>query len=211
MWKEQVVQPSPTLWEGEEQLKICRHHPEGPVWLPIDHFSSFKNATTGKLQYPHSCIECAEEARRKKDHKYNTSIRRKDTTKDRLERQPEEKILNSQVKFSSLPYTRQDLYEHLRNLYESWMTDENYGLGEGKWDVEHKIPRKFFINFITEPLSECLAWQKLQCLENIRPYDSLLNTAKNATLILPPGVTDPNVLHECTLVEFKELMKNWKD
>ena len=147
MWKDNKFDPSATLWEDDSPFKICRHHPGGAAWLPLDHFSSFKNATTGRLQHPHSCVECAEKSRRKKDHKYNTSIRRKDTTKERLERHPEEKILNSQVKFSSLPYTRQEWAEHLRSLYESWMTDENYGLGSGKWNVEHKIPKKFFIKF----------------------------------------------------------------
>ena len=45
----------------------------------------------------------------------------------------------------------------------------------------------------------------------IKVSNKNLYIAENATLILPPGVTDPNVLHECTLEEFKELMKNWKD
>ena len=34
---------------------------------------------------------------------------------------------------------------------------------------------------------------------------------KNARVILPEGVEDQNVLLECTLEEFRELMKNWKD
>ena len=205
LWKDNKFDPSATLWEGEVQLKICKKC--GP--LPLENFSD-----DGK--YEKLCINCESESRRKKDIKYDTSIRRKTATEARLERQPWEKYLRSAgQKFSSLPYTRLEFREHMRNLYESWMTDNNYGkpksLPPKTWEIEHKIPQSFFGPYVTFPLSENSAYQKLWCLENLRPFERLRNGAKNARVILPEGVEDQNVLLECTLEVFKELMKNWKD
>ena len=50
----------------------------------------------------------------------------------------------------------------------------------GNWEIEHKIPQSFFGPFVTLPLSESSAYQKLWCLENLRPFDRLKNGAKNA-------------------------------
>ena len=74
MWKEQVVKPSATLWEGEEQLKICDNC--GP--LPLEKFSD-----DGK--YEKLCVNCEAERRSEKDYKYNHSERRRITDKIRKE------------------------------------------------------------------------------------------------------------------------------
>ena len=115
LWKDNKFDPSATLWEGEVQLKICKNC--GP--LPLENFSD-----DGK--YEKLCINCEAESRRTKDIKYDTSIRRKTATEARHIRQPWERFLrNAGQKFSSLPYTRQDLYEHLRNLYDTTLTHMN--------------------------------------------------------------------------------------
>ena len=205
LWKDKVEKPSATLFEGEEQLKICKICGPHPI-----------NMFTIEQTYGALCLVHEAEAKRRKDIKYDTSIRRKITTEARYERQPWEKYLRSAgQKFSFLPYTRLEFRDHMRNLFESWMTDNNYGKPKSKppqtWEIEHKIPQSFFGPFVTLPLSESSAYQKLWCLENLRPFDRLKNGAKNARVILPEGVEDQNVLLECTLEEFRELMKKWKD
>ena len=100
--------------------------------------------------------------------------------------------------------------EHMELLFEPWMNWDNNGKGEGTWQIEHKIPRSFFGPHFKEPYDSCKQFQKCWCLENLKPFDSERNNAKRDTLFLPEGVTSPNILLECSLEEFKELMKNWK-
>jgi hypothetical protein len=46
-------------------------------------------------------------------------------------------------------------------------------------------------------------------LENLRPFDAQLNNSKSAKVYLPEGIEDENYLIDCTLDEFKSLVKNW--
>ena len=99
----------------------------------------------------------------------------------------------------------------MESLFEPWMNWDNNGKGEGTWQIEHKIPRSFFGPHFKEPYDSCKQFQKCWCLENLKPFDSERNNAKRDTLFLPEGVASPAILLECSLEEFKELMKNWKD
>ena len=77
MWKEQLVKPSPTLFDGAEQELICKYC--GP--LPIQMFAESNKRL---------CLECESERRSIKDHKYNHSERRKITDKIREEKAKKE-------------------------------------------------------------------------------------------------------------------------
>ena len=79
MWKDKKFDPSATLWEGAEQLKICKNC--GP--LPLENFSN-----DGK--YEKLCINCEAERRSEKDYKYNHSERRKITDEIREEKAKKE-------------------------------------------------------------------------------------------------------------------------
>ena len=197
MWKEKIVKPSATLWEGAEQLKICDNC--GP--LPLENFSD-----DGK--YEKLCIDCEAERRSEKDYKYNHSERRRITDEIRWENQPWEKTYNNMSGvFHLVPYDRPMWREHMESLFESWMNWDNNGQGTGTWQIEHKIPRAFFGPHFKEPYYSCKQFQKCWCLENLKPFDSECNNAKRDTIYLPEGVTNENILLECTLEEFKVYVK----
>jgi hypothetical protein len=60
-----------------------------------------------------------------------------------------------------------------------------------------------------EPYDFCEQFQKTWSLENLRPFDAQLNNSKSAKVYLPEGIEDENYLIDCTLDEFKSLVKNW--
>lgn len=76
--------------------------------------------------------------------------------------------------FSSVPYTKEDLCQHLASLWEDEMTWENYGKGEGKWSIDHKVPSTFF-HFTTVD-----DWEFKECwkLENLQPMWDINNSKK---------------------------------
>ena len=63
MWKDKKFDPSATLWEGAEQLKVCKNC--GP--LPLENF-----ANDGK--YENLCIDCEAESRSKKEQEVAKDI-----------------------------------------------------------------------------------------------------------------------------------------
>lgn len=74
-----------------------------------------------------------------------------------------------------IPYTLEDLKQHLKNLFQPKMSWDNYG----QWHVDHKIPKsKFkFTNFEDKEFQECWALKNLQPLwaeENQRKYNKLV-------------------------------------
>lgn len=74
-----------------------------------------------------------------------------------------------------VPYTLEDLKQHLENLFRPKMSWNNYG----EWHVDHKIPRsKFkFTNSEDKGFQECWALKNLQPLwaeENLRKYNKLI-------------------------------------
>jgi hypothetical protein len=77
--------------------------------------------------------------------------------------------------WNALPYTPQQLKEHLENQFEDWMTWENYGNGYGKWNIDHIIPQSklLYDNFDHPNFLKC--WS----LENLRPMCSIENIRKS--------------------------------
>lgn len=74
-----------------------------------------------------------------------------------------------------LPYTIEQLMNHLESQFEDGMTWENYGKGEGKWEIDHNIPDSWF-NYKSVHDKE---FKKSWALENLQPMWSLQNTSKN--------------------------------
>lgn len=84
--------------------------------------------------------------------------------------------------FDYLPYTPQQLKEHLESQFEPWMTWENYG---GKtnnkrktWWIDHIIPQSHF-QFIS---MEDLQFQECWALSNLRPLEKIENIEKGNRL-----------------------------
>jgi len=80
--------------------------------------------------------------------------------------------------WSALPYTPQELREHLESQFEDWMTWDNYGTGEGKWNIDHIYPQSLLPYDSLEHPNFLKCWE----LNNLRPLCSLENTSKGNNL-----------------------------
>lgn len=89
-----------------------------------------------------------------------------------------------------LPYSIQELKEHLENQFEPWMSWSNWGsfhknkwnddnIDTWTWNIDHIIPHATFkyTNMNDEEFKRCWA------LSNLRPLNSKLNLQKNSRLI----------------------------
>lgn len=79
--------------------------------------------------------------------------------------------------YSFLPYSVEELKQHIESLWEDWMSWENYGpcnKNYRTWQIDHIIPqsRLPFKSFEDENFKRC--WS----LENLRPLDSYENLIK---------------------------------
>lgn len=79
--------------------------------------------------------------------------------------------------FDKLPYTVQELKQHLENKFEPWMTWENYGMyseNEKTWQIDHIISQSKLPYDSIEHENFGICWS----LENLRPLSSLENIQK---------------------------------
>jgi|TARA_R110000823_G_C15727310_1_gene479333 hypothetical protein len=77
----------------------------------------------------------------------------------------------SERTFEALPYTPQQLREHIESQFEDWMTWDNYGL----WHIDHIYPQsKLPYDSLEHP-----NFQKCWALENLRPLDAIENIMKS--------------------------------
>lgn len=87
-----------------------------------------------------------------------------------------------------LPYTIDQLKQHLESQFESWMTWENWGKYNSKiwndndsktwtWQIDHIIPQSLLIYTNMEEDN----FQKSWALENLRPYSAKHNYLDGAT------------------------------
>jgi len=73
-----------------------------------------------------------------------------------------------------LPYSPQQLKEHLESLFEPWMSWDNYGNKLGNWSIDHIVPHSSFkFDSMDHP-----DFQKCWALENLRPLDHWENMKK---------------------------------
>ena len=76
--------------------------------------------------------------------------------------------------WKALPYTPQELKEHIESQFEPWMTWDNYGNGHGQWNIDHIYPQsKLPYDSLEHP-----NFQKCWALENLRPLCAIKNTQK---------------------------------
>ena len=78
-----------------------------------------------------------------------------------------------------LPYTVDELKQHLEKQFEPWMNWKNWGRGNGKWNIDHKIPDCSF-NYASV---DDEAFQKCWALENLHPMDAIENIKKGNKII----------------------------
>jgi hypothetical protein len=89
-----------------------------------------------------------------------------------------------------LPYTIQDLLNHLEGLFEPWMTWENHGKYDPKtwddndsttwtWQLDHITPHSdfYYTSMEDQSFKECWA------LDNLRPYSAKQNVLDGTTRI----------------------------
>jgi len=83
---------------------------------------------------------------------------------------------------SKLPYTMQELKQHLESLFESWMNWENHGSYNSNhrtWQIDHIIPHSYF----HYESMNCEEFQKCWALSNLRPLETIANIKKSNKLI----------------------------
>ncbi|MCK5409727.1 MAG: hypothetical protein KAJ30_05625, partial [Candidatus Heimdallarchaeota archaeon] len=81
--------------------------------------------------------------------------------------------------FTFLPYTVNELKQHLEKQFEFWMNWENWGVGKGRWNIDHKRPDCSF-NYKSVDDEE---FQKCWALDNLRPMDAIENIKKGNKII----------------------------
>lgn len=77
--------------------------------------------------------------------------------------------------FDILPYTIEDLMNHLENQFQDGMSWDNYGVGEDKWEIDHMTPDSWFNYESTDDED----FQKSWALENLQPMWCFDNRSKN--------------------------------
>lgn len=79
-----------------------------------------------------------------------------------------------------LPYTPQQLREHLESLWQPWMTWGNYGIYDANkqtWQIDHILPQNSFDLTNYEQFLKC--WE----LSNLQPLDTIENIKKSDSII----------------------------
>jgi len=84
--------------------------------------------------------------------------------------------------FKHLPYTPQQLREHLENQFEDWMTWDNWGVASHDrrtWQIDHIYPHSKlpYTSMTDENFIKCWA------LENLQPLDAIENIKKSNKII----------------------------
>lgn len=86
-------------------------------------------------------------------------------------------IMKNFSSWSKLPYTPQQLKEHLESLWEPWMSWENYGpinVNKRTWQIDHIVPQsKLPYDSLDHP-----NFIKCWLLNNLRPLESTINNKR---------------------------------
>lgn len=76
--------------------------------------------------------------------------------------------------WKALPYSPEELKEHIEKQFEPWMNWDNYGNKYGQWNIDHIYPQsKLPYDSLEHP-----NFQKCWALENLRPLCAIKNTQK---------------------------------
>lgn len=105
--------------------------------------------------------------------KHSVSCQIRDKLKKRLINK------NHQTTFSFLPYTIDDLIQHLESQFEPWMNWNNYGRKENCWSIDHIIPHSRFRYYSVRDNE----FQKCWALDNLRPLRHIENVRRGDRVI----------------------------
>lgn len=133
---------------GTENYKMCRQ--------------KYKQSEKGKIS--------TQETRKRRRSKYKLSLNMSSGMSRALKGNKSGKHWETLV-----PYTLNDLKQHLESLFQIGMTWDNYG----KWHVDHKIPQTYF-NFVR---SEDEGFQDCWALYNLQPLWAIDNIKKSNKLV----------------------------
>lgn len=114
--------------------------------------------------------------KRKNDPQFKLRINVSNAINSRLRNRCSNK--NNKATFSFLPYTPEELKEHLESQFEPWMSWENYGNKKGQWSIDHITPDSLF-NYISVDDEE---FKKCWSLDNLRPLNQIDNIKKGNKL-----------------------------
>lgn len=169
------------ITEKEDKEKFC---PECENIKSIDSFR-IKNTTT-KYRY-YICKICEREESniyRNEKYKFEVNFKLKLRISNSINKalKKQESSKNNQSILEFLPYSIQELKEHLENQFEPWMNWENHGLYNKEtwddnnqntwtWQIDHIIPQSNlpFTTMEDENFKKC--WS----LDNLRPLASKIN------------------------------------
>ncbi len=157
------------------------------IFLPLDKFTLDK-----KHNIPRSYCRSCENARKyTEEYKTKRNLREKtlrnSNPKARIDNMMKARISislkngrgkNGQRWESLVGYQLSDLITHLQKKFKFGMTLENYGHGEGKWTIDHIIPKSVF-NYKNP---EDVDFKKCWGLKNLQPMWYLENVRKGAKL-----------------------------
>lgn len=157
---------------------------------PVSAFHHLKKSPTGFASH---CIVCdkrwrqnylsspsAAESKRKSSRKFQT--RRREDSKARLRDSVSRlvyQVLKSQdatKKYSvleALPYSMEDLLQHLESQFDNEMSWENYG---SQWQLDHIIPQAYFAYDSLESENFLNCW----ALDNLQPLCPKENASKGS-------------------------------
>jgi len=79
--------------------------------------------------------------------------------------------------WKALPYTPQQLRDHLENLFEPWMTWENHGIYDPNrktWHIDHITPQSLLPYDSLDHPNFLKCWS----LENLKPLEAYANMLK---------------------------------
>jgi len=138
---------------------------------------------------------CQKNKDKKREYRQKNKDKRNQRAKERYQIDPQIKvrqILSSAIRrglkkncgskrgssiLSKLPYSMQELKQHIENLWESWMNWENHGPynpNRRTWQIDHIVPHSCF----HYENMDCEEFRKCWALSNLRPLETIANIRK---------------------------------
>ena len=113
--------------------------------------------------------------------KNNIKLRLRDRVRITINKKLKKRLFSKEGRSirTFLPYTIDELKQHLENQFEPWMNWDNWGIGKGKWNIDHIRPDSLFDYKSVEDKE----FQECWALKNLRPLDAIKNIKKSNKII----------------------------
>lgn len=85
--------------------------------------------------------------------------------------------------WNHLPYTTDELKQHLENQFEPWMNWDNWGAKPKYWAIDHILPQSKFCFADKNNTINIKELQKCWALKNLRPMEFIANIKKGNKII----------------------------